>query len=102
LRGIRHSLCFGLYDGEAQIGFARVVTDYVAVAHLCDVYVLDEYQGQGLGTWLIRTVLEHPELQSIRRWTLATSDAHDFYARFGFGPIGNPDRYMELLRTKSP
>jgi GNAT superfamily N-acetyltransferase len=99
LRSIRHSLSFGLYDGEIQIGFARVVTDYVAHAHLCDVYVVDAYQGQGLGTWLIHTVLQYPELQSIRRWTLATSDAHDFYARFGFGPIGNPDKYMELLRT---
>ena len=98
VRAVQHSLCFGLYDGDAQIGFARVITDYTLFSYLCDVYILDGHQGQGLGVWLIRTVLEHPELQSVRRWTLATSDAHGFYARFGFAAMANTDKYMEMRR----
>jgi N-acetylglutamate synthase-like GNAT family acetyltransferase len=84
-RSIEHSLPFGLYapDG-AQAGFARVVTDFAVFAYLGDVFVLPEHRGQGLSVWLVQTILAHPDLQTLRRFHLATSDAHSLYARFGF------------------
>lgn len=94
-RAIRHSLCLGLYAPDAQIGFARVVTDRTTFAYLMDVYVLESYRGRGLGRWLMECVLHHPELQIVRRWLLATRDAADFYARFGFSPVGHPERLFE-------
>ena len=96
-RALQHSLCFGLYCDDKQIGLARVVTDYTVFAYLCDVYILDEYQGQGLGKWLIESALHHPELKSVRRWTLATRDAHEFYAAYGFTALVDPAKYMELF-----
>ena len=98
-RTLEHSLCFGLYSDDTQIGFARVITDYAVSAHLCDVYVLHAYQGQGLGKWLVRCALDHPELRTVRRWTLNTADAHGFYTQFGFRPLATPEIQMELVRT---
>ncbi len=95
-RAIRHSLCFGLLQGAAQVGFARVVTDRATFAYLADVYVLPEHRGQGLAKRLVREVLAHPELQGLRRFLLATRDAHGLYARFGFQPLANPSRMMEI------
>lgn len=95
-RGIRHSLCFGLYDSKRQIGFARVISDYTTYAYLCDVYVLEEYRGKGLGTWLMECVIRHRDLQGLRRFTLLTRDAHDLYRKFGFAPMKDPSRYMEI------
>jgi GNAT superfamily N-acetyltransferase len=94
---IAGSLCFGLYapDG-AQAGFARVVTDRATYAWLADVFVGEEHRGQGLGVWLVQTVLAHPELQGLRRWALATKDAHALYERFGFTRLDGSDRYMQL------
>ena len=94
-RAIANSLAFGLLapDGS-QAGFARAVTDRATYAYLADVYVLEEHRGRGLGTWLVRTVLEHPELQGLRRWALATDDAHGLYARFGFAPARRPEMHM--------
>ena len=92
---IEHSICFGLYHNDAQIGFARVVTDRAAFAYLGDVFVLDEYRGRGLGKWLMETIVAHPELQGLRRWVLATRDAHGLYEQFGFEPLKFPDRWME-------
>jgi GNAT superfamily N-acetyltransferase len=92
------SLCFGLYDGEIQIGLARVVTDYATFAYLCDVFVLEEYRGQGLGTWMVRCAVAHPELQGVRKWVLGTRDAHGLYAKIGFTPPHNPSHYMEIRR----
>jgi GNAT superfamily N-acetyltransferase len=83
-RAVEHSLPFGLYDGARQIGFARVVTDYATFAWLADVFVLDEYRGHGLGKWLVECTLAHPDLQNLRRWILATRDAHEIYRRHGF------------------
>lgn len=97
-RAIAGSLCFGLFDQERQIGFARVVTDRATFAYLCDVYVLEEYQGRGLGSWLMETVQSHPELQSLRRFVLVTRDAHRLYERFGFTAPRNPAGYMEITR----
>ncbi|MSU58528.1 MAG: N-acetyltransferase [Pedosphaera sp.] len=93
---LRHSLCFGLFDGATQIGLARVVTDYATFAYLCDVYVLESYRGRGLGKWLIECVLAHPALPGLRRINLATSNAHGLYARFGFQPLRHPESFMEL------
>ncbi len=94
-RGIDNSLSFGIYRGEQQIGFARVVTDYATFAWLADVFVLAEFRGQGLGKWLIEVILAHPQLQGFRRWALATKDAHDLYRSFGFNELMRPERWME-------
>ncbi len=92
---IANSLCFGVYDGTKQIGFARVVTDYAVFAYLGDVFIVPEYQGQGLSKWLMEVMLSHPELQGLRRWSLATKDAHGLYAQFGFTAPVFPERWME-------
>jgi GNAT superfamily N-acetyltransferase len=92
---IENSLCFGLYDGGRQIGFARVVSDFATFAYIGDVYVLEEYRGRGLSKWLMRTVVEHPQLQGLRRWVLATRDAHGLYEQFEFAALRHPERWME-------
>ena len=97
-KSIEHSLCFGLFDGAAQVGFARVVTDRATFAYLCDVYVLESHRGLGLGKWLIETVMSHPDLQGLRRFQLVTRDAHGLYSRHGFQAPENPDRHMEIFR----
>ncbi len=95
-RSIDGALCFALLDGNRQIGFARVITDRATIAYLGDVFVLPDYRGRGLGKWLVDCVLEHPELQGLRRWILITRDAHDIYAARGFKPLARPEGYMEL------
>lgn len=97
-RSLEHSLNFGLFDGEAQIGLARVITDYATFAYLCDVFVLEAYRGQGLGKWLMAVVTEHPDLAHLRRFLLATRDAHGLYTQFGFTPLNAPDRWMERFK----
>lgn len=82
----------------AVVGYARVVTDRATFAYLCDVFVLEEWQGRGLGDWLIARVVAHPALQGLRRFSLFTKDAHGLYARHGFQPLAAPDRGMERLR----
>jgi GNAT superfamily N-acetyltransferase len=94
-RYLRHSLTFGVYDGDRQIGLARVVSDYTTFAWLCDVFIHEDYRGHGLGKWLMKTVHSHPDLQGLRRWLLATRDAHGLYEQFGWTPLGNPERWME-------
>ena len=94
-RSIENSLNFGLYHGEQQIGFARVVTDFATFAWLADVFVLDEYRGRGLGKWLVEVIISHPELQKFRRWVLATKDANEIYRQFGFTELKRPERWME-------
>lgn len=95
-RSIQHSLNFGLYGREGQVGFARAVTDYATFAWLADVFVLQEHRGRGLGKWLVETVVSHPDLHVLRRWILATSDAHELYAGFGFRRAGGDPRFMVL------
>ena len=94
-RSIRNSLCFGLYDGDQQVGFARVISDCATFAYLADVFVVESHRGRGLGKTLMASILAHSSLQGLRRWLLATRDAHDLYARFGFVPLAAPDRFME-------
>ena len=97
-RAIESSLCFSLLDVDRQIGFARVVTDRATFAYLCDVYVLEEYRGKGLGKWLIGELMSHPDLQGLRRFILLTRDAHGLYNQFGFTPLANPKSHMEIAR----
>ena len=97
-RSIRHALCFGVYEGPRQIGFARVISDYATYAYLGDVFILESHRGRGLGKWLIATILAHPDLQGLRRWSLVTRDAHGLYQKFGFTALKNPERYLELAR----
>lgn len=92
---IENSICFGLYIGDRQIGFARVVSDLATFAYLGDVFVVQEYRGQGLSKWLMETIIEHPELQGLRRWVLATRDAHALYEKYGFHALAFPERWME-------
>jgi GNAT superfamily N-acetyltransferase len=99
-KSIRESLSFGLFDTNTQVGFARVITDKATFAYLCDVYVLETHQGQGLGTWLMETVCSHPDLQGLRRFVLVTRDAHGLYEKFGFTQLEAPERYMEIARPK--
>ena len=94
-RAIAGSLPFGLYAPRgAQAGFARVVSDRATFAWLADVFVLPDHRGRGLGAWLVECVLAHPELQGLRRWALATADAHALYARFGFTALPDPALFM--------
>lgn len=94
---LANSLVFGLYDGEKQIGIARVVTDYAIFAYLCDVFIHEDYRSRGLGKRLIETVMSHPDLEGLRRWTLATRDAHGLYRQFGWGALGNSENWMEIF-----
>jgi GNAT superfamily N-acetyltransferase len=94
-RALDNSLNFGLYKNNQLIGFARVVTDYATFAWIADVFVLSEHRGLGLSKWIMEVILSHPELQGLRRWVLATKDAHGLYARFGFIPLHRPERWME-------
>ena len=92
---IDNSLSFGVYKGDIQVGFARVVTDHATFAYLGDVFVLPEYQGRGLSKFLMKTIVEHPDLQNLRRWILATRDAHGLYEKFEFAALRYPERWME-------
>ena len=97
-RAIQNSLVFGVYDGDVQIGMARVVSDYSIFAYLCDVFIHEEYRGNGLGKWLIQTIMEHPDLKEMRRWVLVTSDAHGLYKQHGFTAIEDPEHWMQLFK----
>jgi len=98
-RSIAHSLCFGIYQGRAQVGFARVVSDFATMAYLGDVFVLESHRGRGLSKWLLECIVQHPALQNLRRWILLTRDAHELYSQLGFAPLKAPERYMELHRA---
>ena len=93
-RYVQHSLVFGIYDGTRQIGLARIVSDYTTFAWLCDVFIHEDYRGHGLGKWLMQTIHSHPDLQGLRRWLLATRDAHGLYQQFGWELLDHPERWM--------
>jgi GNAT superfamily N-acetyltransferase len=95
-RSIEHSLCFGVFPRNRQVGFARVITDCATIAYLGDVFVLKDYRGRGLAKWLMECVVAHPALQGLRRWILVTADAHDLYRKYGFTSLARPERFMEL------
>lgn len=92
---VDNSYCFGVYLNDNQIGFARVVTDYTVFAYLMDVFILEEHQGKGYSSILMRAILDDPKLKAIKTWRLATSDAHYLYAKFGFTPLAHPENLME-------
>ena len=94
-RSLENSLNFGVYRDQHQIGFARVVTDYATFAWLADVFIVDEYRERGLSMWLLDVITNHSALGGLRRWMLATRDAHDLYRKFGFAELSSPERWME-------
>ena len=98
VRAIKESLCFGVYAGSEQIGFARVISDKATFAYLADVFILEPHRGKGLSKKLMAYIMSQPDLQGLRRFLLATRDAHTLYAQFGFGELGNPKSFMEILR----
>jgi GNAT superfamily N-acetyltransferase len=93
-----NSLVFGVYDGQRMVGMARVVTDYIIVAYLCDVFIHEDFRGRGLGKWLMESILAHPDLNHVRRWLLATDDAHGLYRQFGFEALTDVEKWMQRLR----
>jgi N-acetylglutamate synthase-like GNAT family acetyltransferase len=97
-RAVQNSLVFGVYEGDHQIGVARVVTDYSIFAYLCDVFIHESYRAHGLGKWLIQTIMEHPDLKDIRRWVLITTNAHGLYKQFGFTSMEDPEHWMQNFK----
>jgi N-acetylglutamate synthase-like GNAT family acetyltransferase len=95
-RSIEGSLCFGVFDGEKQIGFARMITDKATFAYLADVFIIDAYRGRGLSKWLMEVIMTYSKLQGLRRIMLATRDAHDLYKQYGFSSLTNTDRWMQI------
>ena len=98
-KSVENSLCFGVYDQVGQVGFGRVISDFATFAYLADVFVAQKVQGQGLGKWLVQCMLAYPELQGLRRWMLATRDAHGLYEQFGFKPVETPGNLMEIMKV---
>lgn len=95
-KAINNSLCFGVFSRQGlQVGFARMITDSATYAYLADVYVLEEHRGKGLSKWLMQEIMDHPDMQNLRRMTLATSDAHKLYKKYGFSELANPEIFME-------
>jgi len=90
-RSLENSIAFGVYQGQQQVGFARIISDLATFAYLADVFILPAYRGRRLSRWLMECIVSHPDLQGLRRWMLATKDAHGLYARFGFTRIKSPD-----------
>jgi GNAT superfamily N-acetyltransferase len=103
---IENSIPFGVYHGQQLVGFARIISDRATFAYLADVFVLPSHRGRGLSRWLMECIVSHPDLQGLRRWMLATQDAHGLYAKFGFKPIRNSERWMERhdseIYTRNP
>lgn len=96
-RSIEGSMCFGVFENDRQVGFARMITDKATFAYLADVFIIEEYRGRGLSKWLMKVIMSHPDLQGLRRMILATKDAHGLYKQFGFTPLINVDRWMQIL-----
>ena len=95
-QSIEHSLAFGVYKEDQQVGFARIITDYATFAYLGDVFILEPFRGRGLSKWLMEVIVGHPKLQGLRRWMLLTRDAHGLYRKVGFAEPSHPERYMEM------
>lgn len=92
---IKGSLCFGLYHKQKQIGYARIITDKATFAYLADVFIVEEYRGKKLSVWMMEAIMNYEALQGLRRWMLATSDAHGLYKKFGFTALDEPDKMMQ-------
>ena len=95
-RSIEGALCFGVFENNKQVGFARMITDKATFAYLADVFIIEEYRGRGLSKWLMQVIMSHPDLQGLRRMILATRDAHELYKKFGFTPLNNVDRWLHV------
>lgn len=95
-KAIDNSLCFGVYYGKKQVGFARVITDFTTFAYLADVFIIEEFRGKGLSKWLMNVILNYDSLKNLKRWFLATKDAHGLYEKFGFTKLKEPDKLMEM------
>jgi GNAT superfamily N-acetyltransferase len=100
-KSIDHSLCFGIYSGKAQLGFARLVTDKATFAYLADVFIIEDFRGKGLSKWLMQVIHAHPELQMLRRWMLGTRDAHGLYEQFGWKVL-NEDARKNFMQLHNP
>ncbi|MPT33268.1 MAG: N-acetyltransferase [Chryseobacterium sp.] len=100
-KSIANSFCFGVFHQDLQVGFAKVITDFTTIAYLGDVFILDQFRGLGLSKLLMENIMNHPELQGLRRWILLTADAHELYKKFGWNNIKEPARWMEV-HTKNP
>jgi GNAT superfamily N-acetyltransferase len=94
---IENSITYGVFEDGAQVGFARVVTDKATFAYLADVIIDDKHQGNGLAKWMMECIMQNPSLQNLRLFLLATRDAHKLYGKFGFKPVGDPERFMEIF-----
>jgi len=99
-RSIENALCFGVYEENRQVGFARVISDLATFAYLADVFVLPSHRGRGLAKWLMEAILAHPKLQGLRRWMIVTRDAHGLYRQVGFTELAHPERLMEIVRSE--
>lgn len=97
VKSLKNSLCFSLFEEDKQIGLIRVITDYATFAYLCDIIIDEKYRHKGLGIWFLECVFKHPELQNLRKWSLTTKDAHEFYKKLGFNHLSNPGFSMELF-----
>lgn len=95
-KSVEGALCFGVFENDKQVGFARMITDKATFAYLADVFIIEEFRGLGLSKWLMEVILAHPDLQGLRRMMLATRDAHELYKKFGFTPLNNVDRWMHI------
>ena len=100
LKAIESSLCFSAFDGDEQIGFARVITDRATFAYLSDVFVLEQHRGRGASRFMMDCIMTHPDLQGLRRWMLLTDSAHGLYRKYGFTDIADPRRHMEISKPK--
>ncbi|WP_027625436.1 GNAT family N-acetyltransferase [Clostridium lundense] len=100
-KSVENSLCFSLYDKDKQVGFARVVTDYITFGYVRDVFIHENYRGKGLGKWLMECVISHPDIRNIERLMLATKDAQEFYKYKGFSQLQKPEAFMERLTVLS-
>jgi GNAT superfamily N-acetyltransferase len=101
-RSIEHALCFGVYHADAQVGFARVVTDFSTIAYIGDLFILEQHRGKGLGKRLVKTIMEHPGLQGLRLWLLGTQDAHGLYEKFGFRKLGETPLLERFMVIRDP
>jgi len=97
-KAIENSICFGVYHHDKQVGLARVISDKATFAYICDVFIIEKYRRQSLSKWLIQSIVNYPDLQGLRRWSLATADAHGLYSQFGFTTITRPERWMEIFK----
>ena len=99
IRSIEHSLCFGVFYEEVQVGFARVISDYSTIAYLGDVFILESHRGKGLAKLLMKVIMNHPKLQDLRRWILLTGDAHGLYKKYGWTKLADPSVWLEFYNS---